>query len=162
MWHFNLIYSFIAIRTPGLGFPNDCNLVLRPNMLILFLNGHLLVTSRNMGQGVLMHLRLIPGKCPEQYLGGSLAESWEVSPNGQSFTFHVRHGVMWTGNQKIGMAPRELTADDIVSSQKRALTRPGLRLVRLVKVISSTDKYTVVWTCNTYYVLWSWRMCGTV
>jgi peptide/nickel transport system substrate-binding protein len=100
---------------------------------------------------------------PEQYLGGSLAESWEVSPNGQSFTFHVRHGVMWTGNQKIGMAPRELTADDIVSSQKRALTRPGFAAsFAWLKSISSTDKYTVVWTCNTYYVLWSWRMCGTV
>ena len=44
----------------------------------------------------------------------SLAEKWELSPDGTTYTFHLRHGVKF---QKNG---RELTADDFKYSFERA------------------------------------------
>jgi oligopeptide transport system substrate-binding protein len=44
-----------------------------------------------------------------------LAESWEISPDGKIYTFHLRPGVKWSDGTPI-------TADDFVQSYKRMLT----------------------------------------
>ena len=36
----------------------------------------------------------------------ALAESWDVSPDGKSFTFHLRHGVKWQSNKTLQADPR--------------------------------------------------------
>ena len=46
-------------------------------------------------------------------LTGAVCESYEMSADGMLATFHVRPGVMWQGNDNIGMAPREVTAEDV-------------------------------------------------
>jgi len=98
---------------------------------------------------------------PEQYLTGDLAESWEVQPDGSQYIFHIRKGVMWTGNQKIGMASRELTGEDVASSLRRDITRPGFAgSFTWIKSITATDKYTVVWACNNFFANWPWRIGG--
>ena len=49
---------------------------------------------------------------PEFPFIGQLAESWDISPDGLTYTFHIRRGVHW--HNKAPMNGRELTADDIV------------------------------------------------
>ena len=89
---------------------------------------------------------------PEEYLGGVIAESWEINFN--QFTFHLRHGIMFTGNSNIGMAARELTADDVVFNLNRSKNRPfwGGIFMGFVNsdanAISATDRYTVVIQCK--------------
>ena len=50
---------------------------------------------------------------PENLLIGNLAESWEATTDPLGVKLKVRPGVMWTGNDNIGMAPREYTAEDM-------------------------------------------------
>jgi oligopeptide transport system substrate-binding protein len=44
----------------------------------------------------------------------SLAESWGISPDGRTYTFHLRHNLVWSTGEP-------LTADDVVYSWIRAL-----------------------------------------
>ena len=50
----------------------------------------------------------------QSYYGPELATSWEITSNPLGVVYHLRQGVMWTGNTTIGMAAREFTADDAV------------------------------------------------
>jgi peptide/nickel transport system substrate-binding protein len=92
---------------------------------------------------------------PDQFLGGCLAESWEIQTSPSlTFTFHLRHGVMWTGNQNIGMAPREFNADDVIYSENRALTQQGAHVELIYQSVSAPDKWTVIWQCNKFNARW--------
>lgn len=44
---------------------------------------------------------------PDDTLVGDLAERWEVDPNGGTWTFHLRDGLVWQDGQA-------LTADDVL------------------------------------------------
>ena len=50
---------------------------------------------------------------------GRLAESWEISQDGLTYTFHIRKGVRW--HDKAPMNGRELTAHDIEYNFHRIL-----------------------------------------
>ena len=50
---------------------------------------------------------------------GRLAESWDISPDGLTYTFHIRKGVHW--HDKPPMNGRELTAKDIEYNFHRML-----------------------------------------
>jgi peptide/nickel transport system substrate-binding protein len=50
------------------------------------------ILDRKVYQGL---ARLDGGKAPDYPLKPELAESWEISPDGQTYTFHIRHGVKW-------------------------------------------------------------------
>ena len=69
-----------------------------------------------------------------------LAESWEVSPDGLTWTFHLKKGIKFsTGN--------ELTAEDFVYSFKRAMAinkGPAWILSENVEDVQAPDKYTFV------------------
>ena len=97
---------------------------------------------------------------PEFVLKGLLAESWDVSPDGLTYTFHIRKGVHYALNPDSEASRlvngRELTADDVVYSFHRVLgigsgfTEVGaidvagsLGLVP-IESITAPDKYTVV------------------
>ena len=45
----------------------------------------------------------------------ALAESWDISPDGLTYTFHLRQGICWSDGTPI-------TADDFVYSWQRALS----------------------------------------
>ena len=48
----------------------------------------------------------------------ALAESWNISEDGLTYTFHLRHGVRWQSNA--GFQPtREMNADDVLFSFER-------------------------------------------
>jgi peptide/nickel transport system substrate-binding protein len=100
---------------------------------------------------------------PEQYWGGLLATSWEIQTTPSIvFTFHLRQGVMFTGNTNINMAARELTATDVVYSEERAKSRPGFAAgLAWLNSEVAVDKYTVQWNVNPFYANWAWRFNGT-
>ena len=84
-------------------------------------------------------------------LRGQLAESWEISPDGLTYTFHIRKGVHW--HNKPPMNGRELTADDVVYNFHR-LTALGSGFTEPVSFgftknlpfesIAAADNWTVV------------------
>ena len=89
---------------------------------------------------------------PVEVAAGELAESWDISPDGLTYTFHIRKGVHW--HNKAPMNGRELTAQDIEYNYHRWLglgsgfTEPGewstyLKVIKW-ESITATDKYTVV------------------
>jgi len=92
---------------------------------------------------------------PALYHKGDLAESFEYNIDGAIFRLHK--GMMWSGNEKIGMKPREITANDVVTTLKRAFaTEIGKSLYEYVKDVRATDKYTVEvdWTYNVTWPFW--------
>ncbi len=93
---------------------------------------------------------------PEEYLVGQLAESWEVTTDPLGVIYHIRKGVMFTGNPKIGMEPREVTADDVAYCLEVAREAAAFSTIAaFVKSITATDRYTVVIEFNKYDAAWS-------
>ena len=96
---------------------------------------------------------------PEQFLGGSVAESWEWT-GPLTLVFDIRQGVMWTGNAHIGMEPRELTAYDAEFSINRVLgafEEHGLTGFEYIDSVTATDRYTVVVEFNKFSADWSFH-----
>ena len=86
---------------------------------------------------------------------GMLAESWDISPDGLTYTFHIREGVHW--HNKAPMNGRELTADDVEYNFHRILGLgkftdtgptawgPAAPFVSIPwESVTATDKYTMV------------------
>ena len=91
---------------------------------------------------------------PEQYLTGELAQTWEVSASPLQITYHLRQGIMFTGNTTI-MAARELVANDVVYSLKRTIATPGPgSYLAMIKDVTAPDKYTVVVSLNAFDANW--------
>ncbi|HEV2675149.1 MAG TPA: ABC transporter substrate-binding protein [Aliidongia sp.] len=59
-------------------------------------------------------VRFKPGSADPRDLEPDLAQSWETSADGKTWTFHLRHGVEFQGDWG------ELTADDVVYSLNRS------------------------------------------
>ncbi len=93
----------------------------------------------------------------------ALAESWDVSPDGKVFTFHLRHGVKWQSNSTF-TPTRDFNADDVLFSFNRqgkddnpyhkisggAYSYYGdMGFTKLIASIDKVDPYTVKFTLNT-------------
>jgi peptide/nickel transport system substrate-binding protein len=104
---------------------------------------------------------------PQQFLTGELAASYE-QPDPLTLIFHMRQGVMWTGNNNIGMAPREFTANDAAFELNRYWKSiNGGGNLYYFDSITAQDKYTLVMKFNTYSPDWLYRVgygykCGMV
>src|SRR5499427_1672735 len=96
--------------------------------------------------------RVVPG----------LAERWDISPDGKTYTFHLRRGVKWHFN-RIFKPTRDFNADDIVFSLERQWkeNHPFFRvtssnhsyfndmgLPALLKSVERLDDYTLRVTLN--------------
>lgn len=78
-----------------------------------------------------------------------LAKSWEVSPDGYTWTFHLQEGVKY--QNAAPMNGREFTADDVVYYTKRIMdpaNKQASRSTLDAKSIEAVDKYTVKITNN--------------
>ena len=75
-------------------------------------------------------------------LQGELAEKWEMSPDGRTWTFHLRHGVRW--HKGFG----EFTSDDVAFTIKRmADPKTGSQYsanFRQIESVDTPDAYTAV------------------
>ena len=93
---------------------------------------------------------------PVSFMTGRLAESWDISPDGLTYTFNIRKGVNW--QNKAPMNGRELTAQDVEYNWHRMLgmgkfaaagaspfSRGTANLLSVpFESITATDKWTVV------------------
>ncbi len=91
-----------------------------------------------------------------------LAEKWDISPDGLTFTFHLRHGVKFGATK--GFKPtRDFNADDVLFSFQRQYdpAHPynkisggkydyysDMDMPKLVKSLVKTDDYTIVMTLS--------------
>ena len=86
------------------------------------------------------------------YITEQLAESWEVSPDLKSYTFHIRQGVPW--HDKAPVNGRDVNAYDAEFTWHRNLglgsgyTEPSPHHYQFVEVaadsVTATDEYTLV------------------
>jgi len=85
-------------------------------------------------------VRFKPGSASLEELEPDLAETWDKTADGKTWTFHLRHGVKFHGDWG------ELTADDVVYSLKRAAdpkTSSFSSDYAVVDTIEAVDPYTV-------------------
>jgi peptide/nickel transport system substrate-binding protein len=85
-------------------------------------------------------VRFPPGSIDPAKLEADLAEKWESSSDGRTWTFHLRHGAQFHG----GFG--ELTADDVVFSLKKASDAKSSAFsseLRPFQTIEAVDPYTV-------------------
>jgi peptide/nickel transport system substrate-binding protein len=85
-------------------------------------------------------VRFKPGSINPAEIEPDLAERWESSADGRTWTFHLRRGVQF--QQGFG----ELTADDVVASLKKAATAGQSAFVadfRAFETIEAVDPYTL-------------------
>ena len=98
---------------------------------------------------------------PEQYLGGQVLTGWTINLNSKpiTITLNVRHGIMWSGNTLDGMKPRELTADDVAYTMKRAFTAPTVAgTYTFVTSVTTPDMYTVVLGLSQFDSIWAFDL----
>ena len=69
----------------------------------------------------------------------ALAESWEVSDDGLTYTFHIREGVKWVDSQ--GREVADLTADDFVAGMQHMMDAMGGLEYLVQGVIKGADAY---------------------
>jgi peptide/nickel transport system substrate-binding protein len=85
-------------------------------------------------------VRFKPGSIDPANIEPDLAERWESSPDGRTWTFHLRRGVQFHG----GFG--ELTADDVVFSLRKAATAATSAFAadfRAFETVEAVDPYTV-------------------
>jgi dipeptide transport system substrate-binding protein len=90
----------------------------------------------------------------------ALAESWDISKDGLTYTFHLRHNVKWQTTDWF-TPTRDFNADDVVYSFERAMKGTtylpdstfaywgDMSMPDQVANITKTDDYTVVLTLKT-------------
>ena len=69
----------------------------------------------------------------------ALAESWEVSEDGLTYTFHIRQGVKWVDSQ--GRELGEVTADDFVAGMQHMMDAQGGLQVLVQGTIAGAEAY---------------------
>jgi dipeptide transport system substrate-binding protein len=90
----------------------------------------------------------------------ALAESWDISKDGLTYTFHLRHGVKWQTTDYF-TPTRDFNADDVIYSFERQIKGTtylpdstfaywgDMSMPDQVAGITKTDDYTVVLTLKT-------------
>jgi peptide/nickel transport system substrate-binding protein len=74
---------------------------------------------------------------------GGLAESWEVSDDGLTWTFHLRHGLTWSDGVPITSQDFVWTSNFILDNPDRASS--WIDGYRYTESITAPDDYTIVW-----------------
>ena len=92
-----------------------------------------------------------------------LATKWDISPDGLTYTFHLREGVKFHSNKEF-KPTRDFNADDVLFTFNRMLDPEhpfrkayptefpyfnGMSLNKNIAKVEKTDPYTVVMTLNT-------------
>src|SRR5258707_1211818 len=124
-----------------------------------FMNPQFSTANTAFDAGAQVYDRLVEIERGGANLIPALAESWDISPDGLVYTFHLRKGVKWQGNKSF-TPTRDFNADDVVFSFRRMMDKADpyyaiggtgyqyfASLVEpAIKSIDKTDDYTVVFT----------------
>jgi peptide/nickel transport system substrate-binding protein len=81
----------------------------------------------------------------KQEIVPELAEKWEISPDGRTYTFHLRKGVTWHARE--GEEAKPFTADDVIFTHKimmhpKTITPLKVRY-EFIEKAEKTEDYTV-------------------
>lgn len=121
------------------------------------LNPQIATDGATLDVGQALYNRLIDFEKGTTNLIPSLAERWEISEDGKSYTFFLRRGVAFHTN-KIFTPSRELNADDVIFSINRQLdpNNPynkiaggnyeffyGMNMQNIIKNVEKIDDYTL-------------------
>jgi dipeptide transport system substrate-binding protein len=106
--------------------------------------------------------RLVEFRIGSTQVEPGLAEKWDISPDGKTYTFHLRHGVKWQSNKNF-KPTRDFNADDVIFSFERQWKDSNpfhkvsggsydyfndMNLPKLLASIEKVDDYTVKFTLN--------------
>lgn len=106
--------------------------------------------------------RLVEFKIGTTEIQAGLAEKWDVSADGKTYTFHLRKGVKWQDNKEF-KPTRDFNADDVVYSFERQLDKnnpyhgvsggsyeyfEGMGMGDLINKIVKVDDNTVQFVLN--------------
>ena len=106
--------------------------------------------------------RLVEFERGTTVIGPALAETWDVSADGQEYTFNLRKGVKWQTTKDF-KPTRDFNADDVVFSFKRQLDKEhpyhkvsngtyeyfeAMSMPDLLKDVVKVDDYTVKFVLN--------------
>ena len=81
---------------------------------------------------------------------GDLADKWDHSADGLTYTFHIRDNAKW--HNKPPLNGRAVTADDVVYSFTRFTTvSPQKGNLAFIKDVKATDAHNVTFTLNNAY-----------
>ncbi|WP_311790795.1 dipeptide ABC transporter periplasmic-binding protein DppA [Pantoea sp. UBA5923] len=104
--------------------------------------------------------RLVEFKIGTTELQPGLAEKWDISDDGKTYTFHLRKGVKWQTTKEFKPS-REFNADDVIFSFERQLDKnnayhsvsggsyeyfEGMDMPKLIGKVEKVDDYTVRFT----------------
>jgi dipeptide transport system substrate-binding protein len=93
----------------------------------------------------------------------ALAEKWDISEDGKTYTFHLRKGVKWHNTNKNFKPTRDFNADDIIFSIERQWKESNpyfkvtssnhtyfndMGMAKLIASLDKVDDYTVKFTLN--------------
>ena len=85
----------------------------------------------------------IVGPYDKSRIEGDLAESWEISPDGLTYTFKLRRGVKWHDGSPFSSADIKATYERIVNPPEGVVSsRKAVH--QDIKEITTPDDYTVV------------------
>ena len=73
-----------------------------------------------------------------------IAESWDVSDDAKTWTFHIRHGVKWQDGEPLTAHDVEFTFDYVIKNEMGAF----ILYTNHVEEVTATDDYTVVFECS--------------
>jgi peptide/nickel transport system substrate-binding protein len=120
------------------------------------LDPHINVSFRVQGFSAFFYSRLLmskkgPGIPAQAYImEGDLAESWQVAPDGKTYTFKLRPDTKW--HNKPPLNGRPLTAQDVVWSFERFMkVSPQKTTFDSVASVAAPDDRTVVFTLKDQY-----------
>ncbi len=85
-----------------------------------------------------------------------LAETWEVSPDGQRITFHLRKGVQWHDGEPFASADVQYTIERIVHPPQGLVRPRGPVFNALVERVAAPDPDTRPCVSR-----WGWKNHGT-
>ncbi|KAB8309448.1 ABC transporter substrate-binding protein [Erwinia endophytica] len=101
--------------------------------------------------------RLVEFKIGTTEIQPGLAEKWDISDDGKTYTFHLRKGVKWQTTKDF-KPTRDFNADDVIFSFERQLDKnhpyhnisggsyeyfDGMDMPKLISKIEKVDDYTV-------------------
>lgn len=103
-------------------------------------NWDILATSRSVDNEVLVNtFEGLVEYDIEGVMQPALAESWEVSDDGLTYTFHIREGAVWTDSQ--GRKVADVCADDFVAGMQHMLDSVGGLESLIYGVIENAQEY---------------------
>jgi peptide/nickel transport system substrate-binding protein len=83
-----------------------------------------------------------------------VAESWEISDDGTTYTFHLREGMKWSDGEPFTSADILFWFNDIIMNSEYTPAPPDwLKIKGEVAAVSAPDDYTVVFTFASPYSL---------